>query len=150
MLVPSSLRVPLFRVFAWAWAWEQDSRAAVVGVHFSVEGFWPSVLWNFGARERNAVFWLFSSQIAILNGAGVVGRLAANHPGDIYGVWNIQVPVTLMTGATIWAVLGVTFPLNCSFWLINPRIWLSMTLAGVATLSTSPQEAGCDPNFTDY
>jgi len=48
-----------------------------------------------------------SFQLAIINGAGVIGRLGANHMGDIYGVWNVHAPVTLITGATIYAILGV-------------------------------------------
>ena len=47
------------------------------------------------------------SQLSIINGAGIIGRLGPNYFGDIYGVWNVLVPITLITGVSIWAILGM-------------------------------------------
>ncbi|KAF8800125.1 MFS general substrate transporter, partial [Phlegmacium glaucopus] len=108
--------------------------------------FFPAFYLQLYSVDHNIDKTLSFYSIAILNGAGVVGRLVANHLGDIYGVWNIQVPVTLMTGAAIWAVLGIhdrgsLIVVSIVYGMLS-NAWLSMTLAGLATLSESPQEAG--------
>jgi hypothetical protein len=47
-------------------------------------------------------------KIAIMNGAGAFGRVAATYFADIYGPFNLQVMCTLVTAGTIWAVLGMS------------------------------------------
>jgi hypothetical protein len=46
-------------------------------------------------------------QIAILNASSAIGRVLGNYLADLFGPFNVQVPCTLFTGATIFAVLGV-------------------------------------------
>lgn len=43
----------------------------------------------------------------MLNGASAIARIGGNHLADVYGIWNMLVPCTIFTGATIWAMLGV-------------------------------------------
>ncbi|KAF8888098.1 major facilitator superfamily domain-containing protein [Infundibulicybe gibba] len=77
--------------------------------------------------------------LAILNGAGIIGRIAANHMADTYGVWNIQVPTTLFTTATIWAILGINSVASLIvvsiLYGVFSGAWLSLTVAGLASLS---------------
>lgn len=46
-------------------------------------------------------------QLAIMNGSGVIGRMSANYLAESYGVWNMQVPVTFISGVTVMATLGM-------------------------------------------
>lgn len=46
-------------------------------------------------------------KVAIVNGSGIVGRILANHLADIYGLWNLQLVFTLLTGTAIWTVLAM-------------------------------------------
>lgn len=46
-------------------------------------------------------------QIAILNAASTLGRLAGNYLAQIYGPLNVLVPCTVITAACIFAVFGV-------------------------------------------
>ena len=46
-------------------------------------------------------------QLAIMNGSGVIGRMSANYLAESYGVWNMQVPVTFISGITVMATLGM-------------------------------------------
>jgi len=71
-----------------------------------------------------------------------VGNLLA----DTYGIWNIQIPALLATGATIWAVLGVngtaSLVVVCVLYGIASGAWFSLTIAGLASLAASPAEIG--------
>ncbi|KAF8893490.1 major facilitator superfamily domain-containing protein [Infundibulicybe gibba] len=97
--------------------------------------FFPVVYLQLYAVEHNIDGQLSFYSLAILNGAGIFGRIGGNYLADIYGVWCIYVPSTLATGVTIWAVLGRIV------WLASGA-WLSLTMAGLASLSPSPQEVG--------
>jgi hypothetical protein len=44
-------------------------------------------------------------KIAIMNGAGGLGRLIATYFADICGPFNLHVMCTLVTAGTIWSVL---------------------------------------------
>ncbi|KAJ3804240.1 MFS general substrate transporter [Lentinula aff. lateritia] len=84
--------------------------------------------------------------IAIMNGASSVGRVLGNHLADIYGPFNIQVPCTLITGATIWAVLGVH---NTSslitisiFYGLASGAWLALAFTALASLAKRTDEVG--------
>ncbi|TFK31703.1 major facilitator superfamily domain-containing protein [Crucibulum laeve] len=113
---------------------------ALVGVYF------PLVYMQLYAIEHAVDNTLAFYSLAIINGSGVIGRIIGNHLADLYGVWNIQVPVTLLTGATIWAVLGISSTASLIVVSIVYGIlsggWLSLTLAALATTASNPQEVG--------
>jgi len=71
-----------------------------------------------------------------------VGNLLA----DTYGIWNVQIPSLLATGALIWAVLGVngaaSLVVVCVLYGIASGAWFSLTIAGLASLAASPAEIG--------
>jgi hypothetical protein len=47
-------------------------------------------------------------KIPIMNGSGAFGRVAGTYLAGLYGPFDLQVGCTLVTAATIWAVLGVS------------------------------------------
>lgn len=49
-----------------------------------------------------------SMKIPIMNGSGAFGRVAGTYLAGLYGPFDLQVGCTLVTAATIWAVLGVS------------------------------------------
>ncbi|KAJ7859261.1 MFS general substrate transporter [Mycena leptocephala] len=84
--------------------------------------------------------------IAIMNGAGAFGRIAANYLADMYGPFNLQVMCTLVTACTIWAVLGVhttgTLVLVSTLYGIFSGAWLALFIAVLASLARNPDEVG--------
>ncbi|KAF8800124.1 MFS general substrate transporter [Phlegmacium glaucopus] len=137
--MPAPNILGFFRDPPYVWALIA-STIGLLGVYF------PAFYIQLYAMDHNIDQTLSFYSIAIINGAGAVSRLAVNHLGDIYGVWNIQIPITLMTGASIWAVLGIhdrgsLIVVSIVYGMLSSA-WLSMTLAGMSTLSASPQEAG--------
>jgi len=84
--------------------------------------------------------------LAIINGSSAVGRIGANYLADKYGVWKLQVPVTLLAGISIWTMLKVhdstSMIIVSVFYGIFSGAWLSLTMGGLASLARSPQEIG--------
>ncbi|KAF8634296.1 hypothetical protein AX17_004249 [Amanita inopinata Kibby_2008] len=116
------------------------SLLALLGVYFPV-----IYLQLYSVQHRVSDKLAFYS-LAIINGSGTVGRIAGNHLADTYGIWNIQIPSILATGATIWAILGINNAVSLVvvsvLYGIASGAWLSLTMAGLPSLATSPNEIG--------
>ncbi|KAF8880547.1 major facilitator superfamily domain-containing protein [Infundibulicybe gibba] len=108
--------------------------------------FFPVVYLQLYAAEHHIDDNLAFYSLSILNASSFVGRILGNFLADIYGPWNLQAPCTLLTGATIWAVLGVhnttTLVAVSILYGIFSGAWLSLSFAGVASLASSPNEVG--------
>jgi len=46
--------------------------------------------------------------VSLINAGGVVGRIVPNVLADFFGGYNVLIPVTLLTGVFVLALLGVT------------------------------------------
>ncbi|KAJ6567057.1 major facilitator superfamily domain-containing protein [Mycena capillaripes] len=89
--------------------------------------------------------------LAIMNGSGAFGRVAGTYLADLYGPFNLQVICTLITGATIWAVLGihnagtlvfvsVIYGIFSGAWLdeIGARTGIAFALGSLGALGSAP------------
>ncbi|KIJ35054.1 hypothetical protein M422DRAFT_181315 [Sphaerobolus stellatus SS14] len=113
---------------------------ALLGVYF------PVIYLQLYAITHGLDNTLAFYSLAIVNGSGILGRLIGNYLADIYGLWNIQAPITFATGGLIWAMLGMygtgSLIAVSILYGITSGAWLSLTTAGVASLAASPQEVG--------
>ncbi|KAJ7130899.1 major facilitator superfamily domain-containing protein [Mycena filopes] len=120
---------------------------AVLGALISTLGFYfPIIYLQLFAVQHNVDGNLAFYSIAILNGASAFGRVIGNHLADIYGPYNIQVPCGMMTGATIFAVLGVhngasLIVVSVLYGLLSGA-WLSLAFSILAALARSNDEVG--------
>ncbi|KAJ7498565.1 MFS general substrate transporter [Mycena latifolia] len=84
--------------------------------------------------------------IAILNGSSAIGRIVGNHLADIYGPFNVQVICALITGGTVWAVLGVhntwSLVLVSILYGIFSGAWLTLAFVCLSSLARTPDEVG--------
>ncbi|KAF9564279.1 MFS general substrate transporter [Agrocybe pediades] len=92
--------------------------------------------------DTNLAFY----SIAIINGSSAVGRLGANYMADKFGVWRLQVPVTILAGISIWSMLAINTSTSmiviCVFYGIFSGAWLSLTMGGLSSLASGPEEIG--------
>ncbi|KAF8526886.1 MFS general substrate transporter [Hysterangium stoloniferum] len=121
--------------------------AFVVGTAFAALGlFFPVVYIQLYSVQHSVGKNLAFYSVAIVNGSGVLGRIVANHLADMYGVWNIHLAMTFVTGAMIWAVLGVSDSASLIvvglLYGISSGAWLSLLMVALSTLANSPQEIG--------
>lgn len=101
--------------FFWSryiWSGDHITRDAAFYIQlYSIDHNVDMTLSFYSVSQSDTFFFIrtidICSQLSILNGAGIIGRLIPNYLGDIYGVWNILVPITLITGVSIWAILGM-------------------------------------------
>ncbi|KAJ7078650.1 MFS general substrate transporter [Mycena epipterygia] len=120
---------------------------AVLGALISTLGFYfPVIYLQLFAVQHSVDSNLAFYSIAILNGASAFGRVIGNHLADLYGPYNIQVPCGLMTGATIFAVLGVhgrasLIVVSILYGLLSGA-WLSLAFSVLAALARSQDEVG--------
>jgi MFS family permease len=120
---------------------------AVFGALFSSMAlYFPLVYLQLYAVQHNIDPVLAFYSIAIMNGAGGVGRVGTNYLADVYGPYNIFIPVTICTSATIFAILGVktsaTLIIVSVLYGFFSSAWLSLAMSTLASLSRSPQEVG--------
>ncbi|KAF9539781.1 MFS general substrate transporter [Agrocybe pediades] len=84
--------------------------------------------------------------IAILNAASTVGRLLGNYFGDIVGVYNIQVPCTVISAACIFAVFGIhdsgSLVVVSTMYGLFAGAWLSVSVSCIASTARHPSETG--------
>ncbi|KAJ6584098.1 MFS general substrate transporter [Mycena vulgaris] len=140
---PGAAELPSIRTFfvdaAYMWA--------VLGALISTLGFYfPVIYLQLYAVQHSVDGNLAFYSISILNGASAFGRVIGNHLADVYGPYNIQVPCGLMTGATIFAVLGVhdraSLIVVSTLYGMLSGAWLSLAFSILSALARSPDEVG--------
>jgi len=121
-------------------AFVSGSVIALLGTYF------PVIYLQLYSVQHNVDKKLAFYSVAILNGTSTLGRIVGNLLADTYGIWNVQIPSLLATGALIWAVLGVngaaSLVVVCVLYGIASGAWFSLTIAGLASLAASPAEIG--------
>ncbi|KAJ7108854.1 MFS general substrate transporter [Mycena crocata] len=120
---------------------------AVLGALLSSIGFYfPLIYIQLYAVQHSVGAELAFYSIAILNGSSTFGRVIGNHLADIYGPFNVQVICTMITGGTIWAVLGVhntwSLVLVSVLYGIFSGAWLALAFACLSSLARSRDEVG--------
>ncbi|KAJ6588971.1 MFS general substrate transporter [Mycena capillaripes] len=120
---------------------------AILGTLFSTAGlFMPVIYMQLFALQHSVGSDLAFYSIAIMNGAGVIGRVAATYFADFWGPFYLQVSATLATAATIFAVLGVhntgTLVVVSILYGIFAGAWLALSINCLASLARNPDEVG--------
>ncbi|KAF5328479.1 hypothetical protein D9758_018602 [Tetrapyrgos nigripes] len=121
--------------------------STVVGALITTFGFYfPIIFLQLYSVQHQIDDNLAFYTIAIMNGTSVIGRIIGNHLADLYGPFNIQVPCTIITGATIWAVLGVhgkaSLIVVSILYGIASGAWLSLAFLVLASLAQDASEVG--------
>ncbi|KAJ7779715.1 MFS general substrate transporter [Mycena metata] len=111
------------------------------------------VLASIGMNFPVIYIQLFATQhsIAIMNGSSACERIIGNYLADVYGPINIQACCNLLTGARIWAVLGIhnTWSLGLvsilyGVFSANPassaRTGVAMAFCSLGFLASSPSQ----------
>ncbi|KAJ7274249.1 major facilitator superfamily domain-containing protein [Mycena rebaudengoi] len=119
----------------------------VLGALISTLGFYfPVIYLQLFAVQHSVDGNLAFYSIAILNGASAFGRIIGNHLADVYGPYNIHIPCGLLTGAMIWAVLGIhngaTLIVVSILYGALSGAWLSLSFSILSSLARSPDEVG--------
>jgi len=120
---------------------------ATLGIFITSLGIWfPLVYIQLYLVQHHVDGGLAFYSIAIVNGAGILGRVLGNHLADIYGPFNIYVPCTLITGVTIWSIFGVH---NAASAIIVSLLygffsgaWLALTVTSLGSLAKLTNEVG--------
>ncbi|KAF9471158.1 MFS general substrate transporter [Pholiota conissans] len=112
----------------------------------SIGLYFPVIYLQLYAIQHNIDPVLAFYSLAIVNGVGAIGRVAGNYFADNYGGYNVFIPVTLATSATIFAIIGIQtsgalIVISVLYGLFSGA-WLSLAMATLASLSRSPQEVG--------
>ncbi|KAF7360295.1 MFS general substrate transporter [Mycena venus] len=120
---------------------------AILGTLLSTAGvYMPVVYLQLFSIQHSIGSGIAFYSIAIINGAGAVGRVAGNYLADIYGPFYLQVGTTLLTAGTIWAVLGIhnvaTLVVVSIFYGIFSGAWLALSIACLSSLARTPDEVG--------
>ncbi|KAF7360506.1 MFS general substrate transporter [Mycena venus] len=120
---------------------------AVLGALLSSVGFYfPLIYIQLYAVQHSVGNNLAFYSIAILNGCSALGRVVGNHLADVLGPFNMLVSCTLITGGTIWAVLGVhdsaTLVVVSILYGFFSGAWLALAFACLASLARTPDEVG--------
>ncbi|KAF8148395.1 MFS general substrate transporter [Crassisporium funariophilum] len=120
---------------------------AVLGALVSSFGFYfPVIYLQLYAIQHHIDSDLAFYSIAILNASGAFGRIAGNHLADLYGPFNVFIPCTLITGGTIFGVLGVknvgSLVTVSVLYGVFSGAWLSLAMASLGSLARSPGEVG--------
>ncbi|KDR77669.1 hypothetical protein GALMADRAFT_224931 [Galerina marginata CBS 339.88] len=124
----------------------------ITGASMCLFGFYfPLIYLQLYAVEHGIDENLAFYSISILNAAGIPGRLTANYFADIYGPWNLIIPTTALTAASIFSIFGVHSPGSLIavsiFYGWFSGAWLSLIVAALASLARHPNEVGLRTGF---
>ncbi|KAL9708627.1 hypothetical protein Ac2012v2_008175 [Leucoagaricus gongylophorus] len=108
--------------------------------------YFPAVYIQMYAISHNIEDSLSFYSIAILNGVGILGRLGGSWLADRYGIWNMQILVTVGTTASIWGMIGIHNPatliaFSCIYGIFSGA-WLSVGVSCLVSFASTPQEVG--------
>ncbi|KAJ7827453.1 MFS general substrate transporter [Mycena leptocephala] len=120
---------------------------AILGGLLSLAGVYlPVIYMQLFAVQHSVGSSLAFYSIAIMNGSGAFGRVAGTYFADLYGPFDLHVFCTLITAATIWAMLGIhnsaTLVLVSVFYGIFSGAWLALSISCLASLARNPEEVG--------
>ncbi|KAJ7103759.1 MFS general substrate transporter [Mycena epipterygia] len=120
---------------------------AVLGLLLSSIGFYFPVIYIQLLGVQNSVGSnLAFYSLAILNVSSAFGRISGNYLADVYGPFNVQIPYTFFTAATIWAMLGIhnaaSLVIVSILYGFFSGAWLALAFACMSSLARSPEEVG--------
>ncbi|KAF8183031.1 major facilitator superfamily domain-containing protein, partial [Mycena galopus ATCC 62051] len=92
----------------WGFLTDAPYMLAVLGLSLAnVGNFFPLTYIQLYAEQHSVRNSVSFYSITSINAAGVLGRIAGNYFGDVYGPVNVQTLFTTFTGAMMWAVFGI-------------------------------------------
>jgi len=147
-LATSKLRANAPPPDVWSFFTDAPYMVAVFGSLMGLFGLYFPVFYLqlYSVQNANVGATLAFYSLAILNASSAFGRIGGNFLADRFGPWNLQIPCTTITAATIWAVLGVknsaTLVVVSILYGLFSGAGLSLTVAGWASLARNPREAG--------
>ncbi|KAJ7320875.1 MFS general substrate transporter [Mycena albidolilacea] len=120
---------------------------AVVGMFFSLLGlYFPIIYIQLFSVQHAVDSTLAFYSVAMMNIAGAVVRVLANHLGDLFGPFNVQLICSVCCGAIIWAMLsirnGASLIIISLLYGAFSGAWLSLAFACFASLARTPEEVG--------
>ncbi|KAF7356661.1 MFS general substrate transporter [Mycena venus] len=120
---------------------------SILGLLLSSIGFYfPVIYIQLFAVSHNVGSNLAFYSIAIVNISSAFGRISGNHFADKFGAFNVMIPYTLFTGATIWAMLGIhnagTLVAVSILYGYFSGAWLGLALVAMSSLARSQDEVG--------
>ncbi|KAF5314975.1 hypothetical protein D9619_007550 [Psilocybe cf. subviscida] len=125
----------------------------IFGVLIALTGLYlPLIYIQLYAIEHGIDPTLAFYSIAIINGVSGIGRVAVNFFADVYGPFNVLIPVTVIAGACVFLLLAVhnavSLVVISVFYGFFSGAWLSVALACLGALSRSPAEVGARTGLT--
>jgi MFS family permease len=88
---------------------------------------------------------LVTYSVSIMNGAAIFGRTLPNFLADRYGIFNVMVPSTFLTGALVFALMGAkTVPGVVMFGILYGFFsggFMSLATPAAASFSTNPDQS---------
>ncbi|KAJ7716663.1 MFS general substrate transporter [Mycena maculata] len=120
---------------------------AVLGMFFSLLGlYFPIIYIQLFSVQHKVDSTLAFYSVAILNVAGAFVRILANHLGDVFGPFNVQLTCSVCCGAIIWAMLSIhdaaSLVIISLLYGAFSSAWLSLAFACFASLARRPEEVG--------
>ncbi|KAJ6544150.1 MFS general substrate transporter [Mycena capillaripes] len=120
---------------------------AVLGMLFSLLGlYFPIIYIQLFSVQHAVDNTLAFYSVAIMNLSGAFVRVLANHLGDVFGPFNVQMICSICCGAIIWAMLGIhngaTLVVISLLYGAFSGAWLSLAFACFASLAKTPEEVG--------
>ncbi|KAJ7673504.1 major facilitator superfamily domain-containing protein, partial [Mycena rosella] len=115
---------------------------------WAVVGYLPVIYMQLFGLQHSVGSSLAFYSIAIMNGSGAVGRVVGNHLADVYGPLNVQVCCTFVTGALMWAVLGINAPWSLILVSVLCGIFsgeglrLALEIICLSSFARTPDEVG--------
>ncbi|KAF7289331.1 MFS general substrate transporter [Mycena indigotica] len=108
--------------------------------------FFPAIYIQLYGVQHDVDPTLSFYSLSVLNAAGAVVRVAGNHFADVYGPFNAMTMSSTISGALIWALLGInsggSLMVVSIIYGASSSAWLALTFPSFASLAKGPEEVG--------
>ncbi|KAJ7152975.1 MFS general substrate transporter [Mycena filopes] len=120
---------------------------AMFGLLFAALGvYFPIIYIQLFSVQHKVDNTLAFYSVAMMNVAGGIVRIVANHIGDVCGPFNVQVACSICCGVLIWAMLGIHNGVSLVFVSLLygafSGAFIALGFASIASLARSPDEVG--------